>query len=50
MAKKQNSPRKSKKASAPKPTRPIQDLREWLERVDEMGELVRVQKPVDRDE
>lgn len=29
---------------------PIQDLREWLGRVEEMGELVRVEKPVDRDE
>jgi len=30
--------------------RPIQDLREWLARVDAMGELVRVREPVDRDE
>jgi 4-hydroxy-3-polyprenylbenzoate decarboxylase len=30
--------------------RPIQDLREWLLRVEQMGELVRVQEPVDRDE
>jgi len=30
--------------------RPIQDLREWLARVERMGELVRVRKPVDRDE
>lgn len=29
---------------------PIQDLREWLERVDEIGELVRVKQPVSRDE
>ncbi len=29
---------------------PIADLREWLARVEEIGELVRVQKPVDRDE
>ena len=29
---------------------PIQDLREWLARVEEMGELVRVKKPVSRDE
>ena len=29
---------------------PIQDLREWLTRVDEIGELVRVKQPVDRDE
>ena len=30
--------------------KPIQDLREWLERVEEIGELVRVDKPVERDE
>lgn len=30
--------------------RPIRDLREWLARVDAMGELVRVREPVDRDE
>src|SRR5688572_14876867 len=30
--------------------RPIQDLREWLARVDEIGELVRVREPVDPDE
>ena len=47
MAKKEKPSKKSKKASAP---RPIQDLREWLARVDEIGELVRVDKPVDRDE
>jgi 3-polyprenyl-4-hydroxybenzoate decarboxylase len=29
---------------------PIQDLREWLERADAIGELVRVKQPVDRDE
>lgn len=29
---------------------PIQDLREWLARVEDMGELVRVTEPVDRDE
>jgi len=29
---------------------PIQDLREWLQRVDDMGELVRVKKPVHWDE
>src|SRR5919201_5069634 len=32
------------------PARPIQDLREWLARVDEIGELVRVTQPVDPDE
>jgi 4-hydroxy-3-polyprenylbenzoate decarboxylase len=31
-------------------TGPIQDLRQWLTRVDALGELVRVQPPVDRDE
>ena len=40
--------------SAKKPrvqrSKPIQDLREWLDRVEDMGELVRVNKPVDRDE
>lgn len=30
--------------------RPIQDLREWLERVEQIGELVTVKKPVERDE
>ena len=30
--------------------RPIQDLREWLARVDQIGELVRVTQAVDRDE
>ncbi|MDH5748253.1 MAG: UbiD family decarboxylase, partial [Rhodospirillales bacterium] len=29
---------------------PIQDLREWLDRVEALGELVRVTEPVDRDE
>ena len=29
---------------------PIQDLREWLARVEEMGELVRIGQPVNRDE
>ena len=28
-------------------TEPIQDLRDWLERVDEMGELVRIREPID---
>jgi UbiD family decarboxylase len=32
------------------PVRPIQDLREWLARADEIGELVRVSQPVDPDE
>src|SRR6516164_5273021 len=29
---------------------PIHDLREWLARVEEMGELVRIDQPVSRDE
>ena len=29
---------------------PIQDLREWLARVEQLGELVRIDQPVDRDE
>jgi 4-hydroxy-3-polyprenylbenzoate decarboxylase len=33
-----------------KNSEPIQDLREWLSRVEQMGELVRVDQPVDRDE
>ena len=37
-------------AEPPTKSRPIQDLREWLIRVEEIGELVRVEKPVDRDE
>jgi 4-hydroxy-3-polyprenylbenzoate decarboxylase len=47
MAKKDKPSKKANKASARKP---IQDLREWLARVDQIGELVRVDKPVDRDE
>jgi 3-polyprenyl-4-hydroxybenzoate decarboxylase len=30
--------------------RPIQDLREWLARVEEMGDLIRVKQPVSCDE
>ncbi len=29
------------------PAEPIQDLRDWLERVDEIGELIRIKQPVD---
>ncbi len=47
MAKKEKPPKKSSKAAARKP---IQDLREWLARVDEIGELIRVKEAVDRDE
>lgn len=37
-------------AGAPRPKRPIQDLRDWLRRVEEIGELLRVKKPVSPDE
>ena len=37
-------------ASATAAARPIQDLREWLTRVEQIGELVRVSKPVDPEE
>ena len=37
-------------SSASAPARPIQDLREWLVRVEEIGELVRVREPVDPEE
>ncbi|MGE0627460.1 MAG: UbiD family decarboxylase [Hyphomicrobiaceae bacterium] len=36
--------------SPPQRNRPIQDLREWLERAESIGELVEVDKPVERDE
>jgi UbiD family decarboxylase len=36
--------------SAPTGREPIRDLREWLSRVERMGELVRINQPVDRDE
>src|ERR1043165_4832007 len=32
------------------PHEPIQDLRDWLERVDEIGELIRIKEPVDATE
>jgi UbiD family decarboxylase len=32
------------------PPEPIQDLRDWLERVDEMGELIRIKEPLDSNE
>jgi len=47
MAKKEKPFKTSSKAAARKP---IQDLREWLARVDEIGELIRVKEAVDRDE
>ena len=36
--------------AAPRGKKPMQDLREWLCRVERMGELVRIHQPVDRDE
>ena len=33
-----------------RPNTPVQDLREWLSRVETIGELVRIAEPVDRDE
>jgi len=43
---------KSRKSEGAKDVdkKPIADLREWLARVDDMGELTRVRHPVDRDE
>ncbi len=46
MATKKSGGKTSKSAAS----EPIQDLREWLSRVDDMGELVRVKQAVDRDE
>ncbi len=37
-------------ADSPKTAEPIADLREWLSRVESIGELTHVDKPVDRDE
>lgn len=41
--------KRAAEAAAVNPSRsaPIQDLREWLERVDDLGELIRVKEPVD---
>jgi 4-hydroxy-3-polyprenylbenzoate decarboxylase len=46
MAKAEN---RSPQAAAGKepPHEPIQDLRDWLERVDELGELIRIKEPLD---
>jgi UbiD family decarboxylase len=41
---------KPEERARPGAQRPIQDLREWLQRVEEMGELVRVKQPVSCDE
>src|SRR5665647_387601 len=43
-------PAGSPKAAAAKAVEPIADLREWLSRVEAIGELTRVVEPVDRDE
>jgi len=39
-----------RKGPKPSDNEPIQDLREWLEEVEAIGELVRVTQPVSRDE
>src|SRR3989441_1637450 len=42
--------KKSSTQAAPikdSPAEPIQDLRDWLERVDAMGELIRIKEPID---
>jgi UbiD family decarboxylase len=44
------APLRSTEAVASKRAEPVQDLREWLARVAAIGELVRIDKPVDRDE
>ena len=46
------SKKKTRTAKSTHKTRakPIQDLREWLGRVEQIGELIRVSQPVDRDE
>jgi UbiD family decarboxylase len=41
---------KPEERARPGAQRPIQDLREWLRRVEEMGDLVRVKQPVSCDE
>jgi len=41
---------KKAESTAKASTGPIRDLREWLERVEQLGELVRVSDAVDRDE
>src|SRR3974377_2524753 len=42
--------RSRKIAAKPATNAPVADLRDWLARVDALGELVRVTQPVDRDE
>ena len=46
MAKAEKSPTQAASIKEP-PSEPIQDLRDWLERVDEMGELIRIKEPLD---
>jgi len=43
-------PRSRKTAAKPAMNAPVADLRDWLARVDALGELIRVGAPVDRDE
>src|SRR3974377_2048586 len=43
-------PRSRKTAAKPAMNAPVADLRDWLARVDALGELIRVTQPVDRDE
>ncbi len=40
----------SRKSKTVKGERPVADLREWLKRVEAIGELTKVNQPVDRDE
>jgi UbiD family decarboxylase len=42
--------REQRIVETPKQNRPIQDLREWLERVEELGELIRIKEPVSCEE
>jgi hypothetical protein len=37
----------TEKRAESEPKGPIQDLRDWLERVEQRGDLVRVKQPVD---
>ncbi len=42
--------KREQKATQSAGSKPIQDLRQWVERVEEMGDLVRVKDPVSCDE
>jgi UbiD family decarboxylase len=46
MAKAENRSPQATSIKEP-PHEPIQDLRDWLERVDELGELIRIKEPLD---